>query len=204
MISKKAERAGKAEKAEKAIEERNRIALAYLELAKDKTFQRLPEEEKNRLVKEVLAIGDEAASWVAAEYGTDDPRKIAVKMGLRVFGEEKKDLKRSEYRREKKEIVISRRFHEKLLREVQSKELSDRLLKLVVAHELFHHLEAERIGEVYKRYKFKAWQIGPIAADKTIRALSDVAAQAFTQTLLGLEVSPQVFDYLVLTSFTNR
>jgi len=194
----------KQKKSSAAIEERNRIALAYLELAKDKIFQKLPEEEKNKLVKEVLAIGDEAASWVAAEYGTDDPRKIAVKMGLRVFGEEKKNLVRSEYRREEKEIVISRKFHEKLLREVQSKELSERLLKLVVAHELFHHLEAERIGEVYKRYKFKAWQVGPFAADKTIRALSDVAAQAFTQTLLGLEVSPQVFDYLVLTSFTNR
>lgn len=194
----------KNKRAPSAIAERNRITLAFLELAKDKTFQKLPEEEKNRLVKEVLAIGDEAASWVATEYGSNDPRKVAVKMGLRIFGEEKKDLSRSEYRREKKEIVISRKFHERLLREVQSKELSDRLLKLVVAHELFHHLEAERIGDVYKRYKFRVWSLGPIVIEKTIRGLSDVAAQAFTQTLLGLEVSPHVFDYLVLTSFTNQ
>jgi hypothetical protein len=183
-----------------AIVERNRIALAYLELARDKVFQQLPEEEKNRLVKEVLAVGDEAASWVKAEYGTDDPRKIAVKMGLKVFGEEKKNLSRSEYRHERKEIVISRKFHEKLLREVRSKELSERLLKLVVAHELFHHIEAERIGQVFKRFKFKVRQIGPFVIEKFIKGLSDVAAQAFTQTLLGLEVSPQVFDYLVLTS----
>jgi hypothetical protein len=192
----------KQKKSPAAISDRNRLALAYLELAKDKVFQKLPEEEKNKLIKEVLAIGDEAASWVVAEYGTDDPRKIAVKMGLRIFGEEKKSLNRSEYRREKKEIAISRKFHEKLLREVQSKELSDRLLKLVVAHELFHHLEAERIGEVYKRYKFKTFQMGPLAIEKEVKGLSDVAAQAFTHTLLGLEVSPQVFDYLVLTSFS--
>ncbi len=185
-----------------AISDRNRLALAYLELAKDNIFQKLPEEEKNKLIREVLAIGDEAASWVTAEYGTDDPRKIAVKMGLKIFGEEKKNLDRSEYRREKKEIVISRKFHEKLLREVQSKELSERLLKLVVAHELFHHLEAERIGEVYKRYKFKTFQLGPVVIEKEVKGLSDVAAQAFTHTLLKLEVSPQVFDYLVLTSFS--
>jgi hypothetical protein len=185
-----------------AIAERNRIALAYLELAKDKVFQKLPEEEKNKLVKEVLAIGDEAAGWVVTEYGTDDPRKIAVKMGVRIFGEEKKSLNRSEYRREKKEIAISRKFHEKLLREVQSKELSERLLKLVVAHELFHHLEAERIGEVYRRYKFQVWKFGPLVKEKFIKGFSDVAAQAFTHTLLKLEVTPQVFDYLVLTSFS--
>lgn len=191
----------KPKKTAAAIAERNRITLAYLELARDKVFHNLPEDEKVKLIKEVQAIGDEAASWAAKEYGTDDPRKIAVKMGLRVFGEDKNNGGTSEYRREKKEIVISRKFHEKLLREVQSKELSEHLLKLVVAQQLFHHLEAERIGEVYKRFKFKAWQIGPYVMEKTIKGLSNVAAQAFTQTLLGLDVSPQVFDYLVMTSF---
>ncbi|MDD5594220.1 MAG: hypothetical protein PHG97_05735 [Candidatus Margulisbacteria bacterium] len=194
----------KTKKTATAISERNRITLAYLELARDKVFQKLSEDEKVKLIKEVQAIGDEAASWVAQEYGTDDPRKIAVKMGLRVFGEDKNSGDSSEYRREKKEIVISRKFHEKLLREVKSAELSERLLKLVVAQQLFHHLEAERIGEVYRRFKFKAWQIGPYTREKMIRGLSNVAAQAFTQTLLGLEVSPQVFDYLVMTSFTGK
>lgn len=184
--------------------ERNRIALAFLELARDKFFLQLPEDEKNKLVRQVLLIGDEAANWVAAEYKADDPRKIAAAMGIRIYGEEKKSLIRSEYRRSRREIAISRRFHEKLLREVHSKELSERLLKLVVAHELFHHLEASLLGEVYKRFKFKVFQLGPLVIEKTIKGLSDVAAQAFTQTLLGLEVSPQVFDYLVLTSISAR
>ncbi|MDD5568731.1 MAG: hypothetical protein PHY88_05955 [Candidatus Omnitrophica bacterium] len=194
----------KPKKTANAIAERNRTTLAYLELARDRVFQQLSEDEKIKLIKEVQAIGDEAASWVASEYGTDDPRKIAVKMGLRVFGEDKNTKDSSEYRREKKEIVISRQFHEKLLREVQSAELSERLLKLIVAQQLFHHLEAERIGEIYKRFKFKAWRLGPYVREKMIKGLSNVAAQAFTQSLLGLDVSPQVFDYLVMTSFPGR
>jgi len=191
----------KAQKSRSLISERNRITLAYLELIKDKVFQKLPEEKKLELVKEVLAIGDEAAARVLAEYKTNDPRKIASKIGIKIFGEEKGGLFRSEYRHKRKEIVISRKFHEKLLQQVQSKELSEHLLKLVVAHELFHHLEAEKMGEVYKRYKFKIFQLGPLVIEKTIKSLSEVAAQAFTHTLLGLEVSPPVFDYLVLTSF---
>jgi hypothetical protein len=187
----------KARKDRQAIVERNRLALAHLQLAGDRVFNRLPEEEKTPLLRSVLQIGEEAADWVKNEYGTDDPRKIAVKMGLKVFGEEHQKLKRSEYRREKKEIVISRRFHARLLREVESRELSDRLLKLVVAHELFHHLEAERVGEVYRRFKFPVWQLGPFRVERRIKGLSDVAAQAFTERLLGLEISPSVFDYLL-------
>jgi hypothetical protein len=186
-----------------ALTERNRIALAYLELVKDAIFHKLPEEEKLKLIREVLAIGDETAAWIVAEYDTRDPRKIALRMGVRIFGEEKNSLRRSEYRRGTKEIVVSRKFHQRLIKEVESSELSEHLLKFMIAHELFHHLEAERIGEIYKRYKFKVWQFGPYRKDKFIKGLSDVAAQAFTQSLLGLEISPPVFDYLTYVLYTH-
>lgn len=186
-----------------AISERNRITLAYMELAGDKIFQKLPEEQKLELVHEVLSIGNEVASWVVAENGTNDPRKIASQLGVKIFGVDRGKAKGAEYRKENKEIVVYRDFHEKLLREVKSSQLSEHLLKFVVAHELFRHLELNRIGEVYKRYKFETFRIGPIAAKKYIKGLSNVAARAFTQTLLGLEISPQVFDYLTYILYTN-
>ena len=190
--------------ARQVIGERNRIALAYMELARDKAFQRLSEEQKMGLVREVLAIGDEVADWVKAEYGTNDPRKIASRLGVKVFGADRGKAGGSEYRKEKKEIVIYRDFHEKLLREVKSTELSEHLLKFVVAHELFHHLEMNRIGEVYRRYKFETWRIGPMVGKGYIKGLSNVAARAFTQSLLGLEISPQIFDYLTYIIYNLR
>jgi len=195
---------GKSVEGLNAIIERNRIALAYLELAKDKVFKKMDQEAKLKLIKEVLAIGDETARQMFEEYAIRDPRKIAVKLGIKVFGEEKAGQPRSEYRPGRKEIVVSRKFHEKLLREVESAELSEHLLKFVVAHELFHHLELERIGEVYRRYKFKSWKLGPYTREHLIKGLSNVAAQAFTQTLLGLEISPQVFDYLTYVLYTQK
>ena len=188
----------------KVIGERNRLILAYMELVKDKIFQRLDEGRKMSLVEEVLAVGDDIANWVVAEHQTNDPRKIAAKLGVRVFGEDRGKKSGAEYRDAKKEIVIYREFHEKLLREVRSKELSEHLLKFIVAHELFSYLELNRVGEIYKRYKFEAWKIGPYRHQKFIKGLSKVAAQAFTQSLLGLEVSPQVFDYLTYILFTNN
>jgi hypothetical protein len=73
----------------------------------------------------------------------------------------------------------------------------------VVAHELFHHLEVNRIGEVYKRYKFVVWRIGPYVREGNIKGLSNVAAQAFTQSLLGIEISPEIFDYLTYVLYTS-
>ncbi len=187
-----------------ALGERNRIALAYLELAKDRTFQRLPEEQKLGLIKEVTAIGDEVAAQIVAEHGTNDPRKIAARLGVKVLGEDRGRARGSEYRPEKKEIVVYRDFNEKLLREVKSTDLSERLLKFVVAHQLFHHLEVNRIGEVFKRYKFPVWKLGPYVRENQIRGLSNVAAQAFTQSLIDLEISPQVFDYLTYVLYTLK
>ncbi|MFH1826555.1 MAG: hypothetical protein ABH823_04605 [bacterium] len=188
---------------DRAMSERNQIALAFIELAPDKTFKKLPEEKKIELVKEVLAIGVEVASWVLAEHGTNDPRKIASRLGVKVFGEDKGSKKASEYRKNKSEIVVYRDHHERLIREVKSKQLSEHLLKFLVAHELFHHLELTRIGEIYKRYTFESWQLGPYTRKKMIKKLSDVAAQAFTLSLLGLEISPEVFDYLTYILYTN-
>lgn len=187
-----------------AIKERNRIALAYIELAKDKIFQKLPENKKINLIKEVLLIGDENAKRVLAEYKTNDPRKIATQLGVRVLGEGQGKKQRSEYRKEKKEIIVYRKFHEKLLREVHSAELSENLIKMVVAHELFHHLESSQLGEIYKKFRFKSWQFGPWVKHGFIKCLSDVAAQAFTESLLGIEISPETFAYLTYILFSTQ
>lgn len=189
-----------------SMDDRNRLALAYLELAKDKIFKKLSAEQKHNLIKEVLAIGDEVGGWIKNEYNTSDPRKIAAHIGVRVLGENcfRNKNQASQYRKLKKEIVICRNFHEKLVREIQSKELSENLLKFLVAHELFHHLEAERIGQVYKRFPFKVWKLGPFTREKYIKGLSNVAAQAFTLNLLGMKISPQVFDYLAYMLYTNQ
>lgn len=187
-----------------AIVQRNRLALAYLELAEDELFSALPEEEKLATIREVLKSGDEIASQVIGEFKSNDPRKIAGLLGIRIFGDEKKGLVRSEYRRATKEIAISRLFHDKLRRQVHVPELSERLLKIVVSHELFHYFELERFGEVYKKFRFKSWEVGPFASHKQIKGLSEVAAQAFTQTLLGIELTPEVFDYMLMASFLAK
>jgi len=182
-----------------AIKERNRLALAALELARDKNYNRLPASEQVRLIKEAINLGEEVAKWVVAEYGTSDPRALAKKWGVKVFGVKGGQIKGSEYRSGRTgEIVISRELLDRLHKEVTLPDLSPRILRFVIAHELFHHLEKTRIGLVYKRFVFP----GPLWTKWYIPGLSKVAAQSFTQALLNIEISPQVFDYLIYILFT--
>ncbi|MBU0687186.1 MAG: metallopeptidase family protein [Candidatus Margulisbacteria bacterium] len=189
------------------ISQRNRIAFAFMELARDKTFQKVSSEKKLELIQNALDVGDQVAVWIHSEHNTRDPRKIAERLGLKVFGEDKGmvagKVKRSEYRHESREIVIFRDTLERLMSEVDSKELSERLLRLLVAHELFHHLERTQVGEVSKKFMITAWKFGPFERKREIKKLSDVSAHAFTQSLLELDFSPLVFDYLTYTLYTD-
>lgn len=195
-------------KLELEVINRNKYALAYLEASKDKNFLRLPENEQTRLISESITIGEDAASWASLEFGMDDPRDIAEKMGLKVLGEEKgitgKIIKYSEYRPQDRQIIVFRDALEKMIREVKEENLNKKLLRYLVAHELFHHLEAEKFGQVYKKFKLLLWKFGPFSKEIYIKRLSEVAAQAFAQKLLKLEMSSGVFDYLVNVLFTSN
>lgn len=195
-----------ADKHSRVLKQRNRIAFAYMELNKDRNFHQLVPNKRNKLIEDVLKVGDEIADWAMAEFNTKDPRKIAQQLGVKVYGEDKgiigKLIKRSEYRPQNKEIIIFRDSLEHMMRQVEIGELRERLLRYLVAHELFHHLERTKFGEVYKKFQILAWEVGPFKRYKVIRRISEVAAQAFTQRLLGLEFSPRVFDYLTYVLYT--
>lgn len=183
----------------KAVKDRNKIALAALELANDKNFNKLPNDKRIELIEDALRIGSDAADNVISECGTSDPRKIAEILNVKIFGLDRGKFKKSEYRRKNKEIVIYRDALEKMAAEITDPDLSKRILRLLIAHELFHHLENVKLGPIYKRFKFK----GRFGLGYYIKGLSEVAAQAFTQKLLGIEFSPQVFDYLTYVMFTS-
>jgi hypothetical protein len=195
------------EKHKGLIAHRNQLAFAFLELAGDRTFQKLPDEKKLAFIQGALEIGEGAAVWVMAECGQDDPRRIAEHFGLKIFGEDKgigsQKMKRSEYRPDKSTIVIFRDTLERLMGKVASKDLSDRLLRFLVAHELFHHLEKIKIGCVAERFQVTTWRFWRWEKKRSIPKLSDVAAQSFTQSLLSLDFSPLVFDYLTYILYAD-
>jgi len=188
------------EKNKVTVENRNRIALAYLTLARDKKFFKLPEEKRIELIQSALSFGDSVALGIENEFSSTDSRSIAQMMGLKIIGEDGGKngtlLKRSEYRPKTKEIIVFRDSLGQLMREVAAEDLSDRIMKLLIAHEIFHHLEHTRHGATSNRFKVNLWHMGPISYTVKISNVSEVAAHAFAEKLLDIKLTPEVFDYL--------
>ncbi len=181
---------------------KNRLDLVNFYLSRHKGFSKLDENEKVSLVSSVLSFGVKVAKDIVAEYETSDPRKLAEEMGITVQGEEggikERLIRWSEYRKKRKEILIYRDSLNILLRRSQDDSMVfEQPIKLLIAHELFHHLEEEKFGLVSDKFKAVV-KIGPFRFKKKFKFLSEVAAHAFVETLLDLSCSPIVFESLSL------
>ena len=196
------------ERAELPLEERNRVLLAYMNLSKDKKFTRLSEEKRIKLIRFILSFADSCAGGIKEEFGTADPRRIVETMGLKVVGEDGgirgSLVRRSEYRPGTKEIVIYRDSLNQMMKEVKAEDLQDRLIKLLIAHELFHHLEKIKLPSVPKMFRVEKWRLGPMSLGVKIRGVREVAAHAFAEALLEIKHSPMVFDYLTYIFYSGR
>ncbi|KPJ69397.1 hypothetical protein AMJ44_03940 [candidate division WOR-1 bacterium DG_54_3] len=178
----------------------NRISLAHSHLSRDRDFSKLDEAEKAFLINGASSFGSETAKELIAKHDTSDPRKIAEIIGVTVRGEDGgiqgNLIRLSEYREKEGEIVIYRDSLKVLMRRADEDSITlDQPIKLLIAHELFHHLEKERFGPVSEKFKITK-KIGLFSYKKSFKSLNEVAAHAFTQALLGLDHSPLIFDYL--------
>lgn len=183
--------------------DRNRLSLAHLTLARDPVFQKLSQAERQALIETVTQVGRGLALAVGEENKSQDPRKIAEKLGIKVVGEKNGKGRASEFRKKTNTIVVYRDALERLTEEITVPHLSGRILRLLVAREVFNHLEQGQTGKIYKRYPF-IFQKGPFKVKKYIPALSEVACLSFIQTLLELDLSPRVFAYLLYMLFYKK
>jgi len=194
-------------KTQNEIKKRNELTLAYIELGSDPVFSKLSFPLQQKYIGEAIKVGEETARWLEDLYQTRDPRKIAQKLKINVRGEASKQGKKfikssSDFKN--KEIIIYRNVIDKLLRVVDKPGFSDKILKILVALELFHYLEQTKVGVVYKQFEFPGLKLGPFESKKYIKGLSRVAAYAFVYNLLELELTSVNFDYLVYVLFTKQ
>ncbi len=189
------------------IEKRNRFTFAYLELMRDPIFLKLPFNERSRLIKETLSSAREMALWAEAEFKADDPRVLATLLGIKVYGREKGwqagKPKKSEYLSDKNEIIIYRDVLERLLPQIDEKSLSECLLRFLVAHQLYFHLEKTRFGELPKKFRIPWIKVGNFVVYRDVKRLSHLAAYAFACHLLKVNFSPKVFNFLVDIFYLN-
>jgi hypothetical protein len=184
--------------------------LAREELARDRLFDRLTPEERAFYLRASLAIG----SRTAARYAGREISALAVELGARIreadtSGTDMPDDKNfipdapeaecmapyAEYDAETHYITVHSSGIERLAHRVRCSgpALSEAAAlwiarNLLIAHELFHHLEATRLGPIHRALPTVAVPLagGLWKVHRHVLRTREIAAHSFAATLLGM------------------
>jgi hypothetical protein len=179
------------------------LALAMLEA--DPHARRLDPAKQLAAVSDALADGADTARALRERFLDLSPQGIAEALEVPIGSIDDDPMvgrlwRFAEYRERPARILLYARGLAPLDRVVTG-ELAERLLgqatprDVFIAHELFHHLETVREDTpIAQRYRPSLFRLGGWHWRTGIPALSEIAAGAFAQELLGLPCHPRVLD----------
>ncbi len=174
--------------------------------SRDPLKGKVKSELRKEMINKAIECGKREALKLKDKYKDISIVKIIDKMGLEVI--EKNSNKTDSYimfacYNSPNKITI---FNEnKILVEkfINENELKDKLdnidiASVLLAHELFHHIE-ENYSNIYtKSTKIVLWRIGPYKYKSGLVSIGEIAAMSFAKELLSLHYNPYLFDVLML------
>lgn len=153
-------------------------------------------EDKLQIIKECLEIGASQAEEIRKEFGLQRPKALLETLGIRVEYETSTQKLNTDY-------VKFAEFYEKTkvirLNGQAVKKLDKRMKKglaedIILCHELYHYFEAVRWGRASGRFIRSVKLFGLIPAKRRMLPASELAANSFTKTYLGLDFNPQIIE----------
>lgn len=173
----------------------NEVELGLNLAAADRWGRRLPAGERFRLVRECLAVGQETAVALRNRYGELPVDALLDELGVAVVRVEDEQTigpvrLRARYLTAPPRIELFMAGLRELQQQCEGEVTPELVVDLVLAHELFHHLEATSIGRLAQRYRVTTLGIGPFAVKAGVPAASEIAAHAFARAWTGAGFFP--------------
>jgi hypothetical protein len=75
---------------------------------------------------------------------------------------------------------------------------------MLLAHELFHHIEENNKDIYTKKEKVVLWKIGKYKYKSGLVCIGEIAAMAFAKELLSINYNPYIFDVLMLYPYDEN
>jgi len=188
-------------------------SFGLIQLRNDLIHRRIPEEVRRDIIRFALKTGEHIADIFLCE-GSSDPLKLIQSLKIKVR-EESQGYRFgsvyffSEYVGRPPTIVIYSRSMEELATIIDEHGLSTLLgirdpTPVFLAHEMFHHLEKTKIGDVGGIFRVRTFRLGSLKITSGIHTLSDVAAYHFAKKLLILHFPPALLPYLILMKHEGK
>lgn len=178
------------------------LELSRQILESDPLYYKVPEELSPELVALALSAGASRARELIRGLGLCEPLKIAQQLNVRIIFDISVRSRRafnalSSYKHNPPTIVVYENTlqvcREKL---AESSNFPDKYLvkltNICVAHELYHHLERLDLDYVNLSFKAPVLDLKFIKIERSLSALSEIAANSFAKHLMGLPFFPSI------------
>ncbi len=179
--------------------------LAHLAISDDPFFHRLTPDKASEAVGVALAAGESAGKSAKARWGRD-PERIAATLNLPII--RSADPARtgtavlfSEYGDKPPSVILHTHSISDVNRLISEHALADLLGIADVApvhltHELYHHLESQRLVPGTAGFRVRTLSFGPIRLSSGLPSLSEIAADRFAAVVLDLKVPPRALSFI--------
>jgi hypothetical protein len=196
-------------------EEHDPLGLGLMLLREDPQFSRIPESRRVPLVEAALADGCSVAARIARLWG-NDPAAIAARRRIPVVDSQADGgygsvVVYATYTSQPSCITLFRPAISRLSAFARGRgserltELSKNaasmnepvLASMFIAHELYHHFDCLRgKARLSQRHTVRIFSVGRWQWTSGLSSLSEIAAGAFAQRLMGLPFHPASLDVL--------
>lgn len=161
--------------------------LAEQELSYDPCYEKIPPEDRPKIVEAAWSKGEAAARRIFEKFGGErDFRKIAENSGLKVCPKDTdyvvgRQRYFSDYLSGTNEINLY--LKSVALWAEQNRMSPEDAQNVILSHEYYHFLECNEIGLTSRDYSVPMLRLGTLKIGSTgIRALSEIGAHAFART----------------------
>ena len=158
-------------------------------------------EQKDTYTLAAIACGKEWAQETASRCGSQDPKVLAERMGIRILTPDiptgGAQVMFAQFI-QPDEITVFTDCLDKAAALGDILPPRERLMDILLAHELFHAVEERNPDKIFTRTeKIELWR-KPFSNKSGIVCLSEIAAMAFARELLGLSFNPYALDVLLV------
>ena len=190
---------------QRVVAEGTERRLAHLTLLDDPFIRRLPNGAEQGVIDFALAAGQTAAQMTIGRWG-QRPEGIAAALGVPITcrsGSARvgRSVLFSEYGNRPPSIILYTQSLEEANQLIQSNRLEEivgvtDVAPLHLAHELYHHLEAQKLVLGTAQFRIQTHRLGPLRLTTGLPSLSEIAADRFSAVLLDLKVPPKEFEFI--------
>ncbi|GAB2020972.1 hypothetical protein RyT2_00450 [Pseudolactococcus yaeyamensis] len=171
---------------------------------KDLLKNKISTDLKAEMIVKARAAGEAMAKKCQAEYPNLTIEQIIEKVGLDLtYHAEEKIGERILFAMytPPKQIVVMKNPIMEIVKAMPKWQSEDALKAIILGHELYHHLECSDPSTYTQSEKIVLWKLPFYESKSQVRALSEIAAMAFSKKMNHLDFSPALLDIVLFYAY---